>query len=124
MASASISSSGTITGVQRLVYLFGKKARIVSGINRIKVGYTADYAIYVHEDLTKIHPNGQAKFLEQPARTLRSVMRSIVLSEMRSGKTLEQALLAAAERLKVESQTLCPVDTGALKASAVASVEP
>lgn len=33
------------------------------------ITYSTDYAIYVHEDLTKYHnPPTQAKFLEQPAR--------------------------------------------------------
>ena len=35
------------------------------GLNtEFSIGYSADYAVYVHEDLTKHHPNGQAKFLE------------------------------------------------------------
>ena len=29
-------------------------------------GYTAEYAAIVHEDLSGYHPNGQAKYLEQP----------------------------------------------------------
>jgi len=33
------------------------------------ITYSTDYAIYVHEDMTKYHnPPTQAKFLEQPAR--------------------------------------------------------
>lgn len=28
-------------------------------------GPAADYAVYVHEDLSKRHPNGEAKFLER-----------------------------------------------------------
>jgi hypothetical protein len=28
-------------------------------------GASADYAVYVHEDLSKRHPNGEAKFLER-----------------------------------------------------------
>lgn len=44
------------------------------------ISYSTDYAIYVHEDLTKAHrfPT-QAKFLEQPARErLPNLMENIV----------------------------------------------
>ena len=34
------------------------------------VGYTAGYAVHVHEDLASLHkPGKQAKFLEEPLRT-------------------------------------------------------
>lgn len=32
----------------------------------VEVGYTTDYAIYVHEILHYRHPTGKAKFLEDP----------------------------------------------------------
>ena len=32
------------------------------------------YAVYVHEDLTKHHPHGQAKYLEQPLNERKSDM--------------------------------------------------
>jgi hypothetical protein len=32
------------------------------------VGYTEEYAIFVHENLEAHHPVGQAKFLEQPLK--------------------------------------------------------
>ena len=62
----------------------------------IVVGYTANYAVYVHEDLTKLHgeaynnayrdtpgfksrgKNQQAKFLEHPARTKRLTILTII----------------------------------------------
>jgi hypothetical protein len=38
-----------------------------SGSNpSVIVGYTEEYAIFVHENLEANHPVGQAKFLEQP----------------------------------------------------------
>jgi hypothetical protein len=83
------------------------------------VGFTASYAIYVHEDLQANHPNGgQAKFLEQPARALRQELGKIIIDMMLKKKTLSQAVLVAALRLQRESQKLCPVDTGYLRASA------
>lgn len=40
-----------------------------SGSNpSVIVGFTEEYAVYVHENLEAHHPVGQAKFLEQPLR--------------------------------------------------------
>lgn len=36
--------------------------------NRIFVGYTQAYAVYVHENLEANHENGQSKFLESAVR--------------------------------------------------------
>lgn len=65
----------------------------------IIVGYTADYAVYVHENLEARHgaefnaafgkeigakprgPNQQAKFLEQPARQLKPTILKIIHQE-------------------------------------------
>ena len=55
-----------------------------SGGNRpdIIVGYTAEYAAYVHEDLDAAHKRGKvAKFLERPARQKRKEILSIVVEE-------------------------------------------
>jgi hypothetical protein len=44
-----------------------------------EVGYTAPYAIFVHENLELYHaPPTQAKYLEQPARELKEVLRAEV----------------------------------------------
>lgn len=32
----------------------------------VTLGYPLDYAVYVHENLSAIHPTGKAKFLEDP----------------------------------------------------------
>jgi len=71
-----------------------------SGMNaEIGVGYTAEYAIYVHENLDAVHgaeynqkyadgsekqrgPNQKAKFLEDPAREERGTMFSIIEAEV------------------------------------------
>ena len=64
----------------------------------IHIGYTADYAVYVHEDLTKKHgsaynaayagkdqklrgPDQQAKFLEAPAKEFRTEIIRIIHKE-------------------------------------------
>ena len=90
---------------------------------QVVVGYTASYAIFVHENLEVRHPTGQAKFLEQPLRELRSELIDMVKQAVRKGATLVQGLLMAGLRLQRESQQLCPVDTGALRASAFTRID-
>lgn len=89
----------------------------------VVVGYTQSYAIYVHENLEANHPVGQAKFLEQPFRSMSGELKGIVFEALRKGKTMAQALLLAGLRLQRESQKLVPVDTGALKNSAFTRLE-
>lgn len=83
-----------------------------------EVGYSAAYAVHVHEDLTAYHEEGEAKFLERPARELREDLFRIVVEAMARGRTVGQALLLAGLRLQRESQLLVPVDTGLLRSSA------
>lgn len=90
----------------------------------VVVGYTASYAIYVHENLEARHkPGKQAKFLEEPARTLQPVMIQIVVRAMKRGVGLLAALLLAGLRLQRASQKIVPVDTGNLKNSAFTRIE-
>lgn len=49
---------------------------------RVIVGYSAAYAVYVHEDLEARHSIGQAKFLESALRDNREAIRKIL--EMRA----------------------------------------
>lgn len=92
-------------------------------VNRIVCGYSAPYAVYVHENLEAYHSNGQAKFLEQPARERKGDIAAAVVSARRSGQPLEQALMAGAEELRKRSQPLVPVATGFLRDSWFAEVE-
>ena len=106
----------------------------------VVVGYTAGYALFVHENVEmKLkgqerkgedaegkywdpQGRGQAKFLEQPVRTLTSELRKIVeKATPRIG--LIKSLLLAALRIQRESQKLVPVDTGNLKASAFTVID-
>lgn len=110
----------------------------------VVVGYTANYAVYVHENLQAVHgaafnakysaeidrgvehsrgPNQQAKFLEQPARELKQEFQRIIAVALRGGHTIGEALLLCGLRLQRESQRLVPVDTGNLRASAFTRVE-
>ncbi len=90
---------------------------------KVIVGFTAGYALYVHENLEAFHPVGQAKFLEQPARQLAPRMVRMAAEAMKNKATLEQALLKGGLLLQRESQKLVPVDTGALKNSAFTRTE-
>jgi len=50
----------------------------------VVVGYVADYAVYVHEDLQAKHkPGKQAKYLEQPAREKKGEIIKIIKEESR-----------------------------------------
>lgn len=83
-----------------------------------RVGFTASYAIYVHEDMTARHAAGtRAKFLEEPARGKQHEMRTIVKESMRRGLTLSQAVHAAALYLIGEAMEIVPVKTGNLRGS-------
>ncbi len=85
---------------------------------KYSVGYSADYATYVHENLQAYHePPTRAKYLEEPVRRLRPQMSKIVKEHLANGKSMAFASRAVAELIKIESQAIVPVDTGALKAS-------
>jgi hypothetical protein len=108
-----------VEGVPKLIRQFrelsGNARR--AGQARIVVGYSAPYAIYVHENLNAYHPIGQAKFLEGPARRLAPLLARIVRDQMKRGASLDDAEYAAAQHLLKESQAVTPVDTGALRKS-------
>lgn len=82
------------------------------------VGYTANYALPVHENLKSKHSVGEAKFLERPAREKANELAGIVKRTFAKTKDLAKSLLLAALRLQRESQKITPIDTGALRASA------
>ena len=51
----------------------------------VRVGYTAGYAIYVHEDMNARHNPGQtAKFLQRPAREKRSEILRLIAMKARA----------------------------------------
>jgi len=89
----------------------------------IQVGFSQRYALVVHEDMNANHPVGQAKYLEEPARTLKNEFGRILREVYKSTNNMEKALLAVGLRLQREAQLLVPVDTSALKASAYTAVE-
>ena len=104
-----------ITGVDKLRLQIRRKGDTPRSY-RVAVGYEAPYAIFVHENLEANHPNGgQAKFLEEPARTERNAMARIIKNvARRKGNTIKDAIQAAADYLLSKSPPLVPVDTGSL----------
>lgn len=110
-----------VQNVKRLNAKLKKLAKPYAGGNAgdVIVGYTANYAMYVHEDLKARHKEGKvAKYLEKPARELSDTLGSIVAKIVASGGTLIQGLYAAGFRLQRESQQIVPIDTSNLKNSA------
>ena len=84
----------------------------------VTVGFTASYAIFVHERTDLNHNVGQAKFLEQPAREMRTQLTALIVSLVKRGVSIGEAMLVAGQALQAAAQKLSPVDTGNLKASA------
>ena len=80
--------------------------------------------MYVHENLEMVHkPGKQAKFLEQPARTMQKELGRIVREAWKNGAGLVQGLLMAGKWLQAESQKIVPVKTGNLRGSAFTEEE-
>lgn len=122
-----------------LAQLRGRAAKAIKDSDcSVAVGYTAAYALYVHENIEMVlagqprptkgnywDPQGraQAKFLEAPFRDNASNYARIINNAMKRGNTLAQALVLAGLQLQRDSQLLVPVDTGNLKASAFTRLE-
>ena len=101
-----------------VAWLRAKAAKAAKSNVAVVVGFTAEYAIFVHENLEAVHLVGQAKFLEQPLRELKSELAGIVAKELKAGRTMAEALVKAGLRLQREAMKLCPVATDNLRASA------
>lgn len=83
----------------------------------VAVGYSADYAIFVHEDLKAYHPNGQAKFLENAIKENETELARFLEERIQKGDTLSKALFYLGDKLGRKSDAKVPVDTGFLKKS-------
>lgn len=106
-------------------------------VKSVVVGYSAHYAIYVHENVEmKLRgkprpknrgvywgPHGEAKFLEKPAREETRNLKAIVSRYAEQGLPVSQALYKAGEYLLRCSQKIVPVDTGYLRASGYVQME-
>lgn len=115
-------AKSTITGYQQVIKNLGTHALKYGPSCRLVVGYSAPYALHVHEDLETFHRVGQAKFLEEPIRTWGKSLAQFVTAKVKAGWTLMKAVYEAGLILQRESQLLVPVDTGFLKSSAYTKV--
>ena len=89
------------------------------------VGYTASYALPVHENVGANFKTAgtQAKFLEAPFRRMIKELLTTAKTAMKGGASFIQSLFIAGLRLQRESQKIVPVDTGNLRASAFTRIE-
>jgi hypothetical protein len=114
-----------VTGANKLqkkLLGMAKESKALDNLAAV-VGYTAGYALSVHENVEQLHANGQAKFLETPARQMRKEIARIVRTAKLKGMSTGQCLLLGGLKLQRESQLLVPVDTGNLKGSAFTALE-
>lgn len=110
----SISGVTKVEGVDRVLNMFTQRSLKGKVVQTLSCGYSAPYAIYVHEDLTVHHPDGQAKYLEQPAREKRQEMIDVVVKTLQQKQSLTLGLERARDILQKASQAIVPVDTGFL----------
>lgn len=114
---------GEVTGMRAIMTKFDEMTLKHKKKLRATVGYKAKYAAKIHEDLEMFHSNGQAKYLEQPARQYRKEMAEITRKNLQNKESLETSMRRAAEFLLERSQELVPVDTGFLKNSGYVKVD-
>ena len=120
MAGTQVIGGAKVMGVDRIAALITQMTIKGKKFNTIGVGYggpTAPYAIYVHEDATKLHPIGNYKFLERPFRMHRIQMTNIIMDELKNHRSLDKALTEGANFLLYKSLPQVPYDTGALRNS-------
>lgn len=86
----------------------------------IEVGYTANYALYVHEMVGANFqaPHAEAKFLEKALRRIKPEVGKLVKSNLARGASFGQSLYMVGLRVQRDSQKIAPIDTGHLKGSA------
>ncbi len=114
----------SVDNLEKLLGQFKGRIELARDASKaVIVGYAANYAVYVHEDLTKNHTNGQAQFLIEPARAMKDEIGSIIASSLKSGKPLREALLDGGVALLEASKELVPVLTGFLRDSGYVEVD-
>lgn len=121
MASA-IKAVANIDGVDKVIVSIEKMS--IKGKKKLtlNIGYEADYAIYVHENLNARHINGRAKFLEKPARMLSKKISDMVKDTLQRKRGLEEGLMKSGNMLLDASKKEVPVDTGNLRDSGFVKV--
>tara|TARA_R110002020_G_scaffold376130_3_gene587307 strand:+ start:27715 stop:28068 length:354 start_codon:yes stop_codon:yes gene_type:complete len=116
-------SPKVITGVDGILARLAAREKKADNVAVVQVGYTQNYALYVHERVDIPHKVGQAKYLAQPLRQEKNQIQDIIVNAMKAGVPLKQALLMGGMFLQRLSQKLVPIDTSALKNSAYTKAE-
>lgn len=136
-----ISVNAKISGLSNIKKMLERRKRKVESElkHHVVVGYSAPYAVYVHENMEmklegEPRPSGigvywgrptapgQSKFLEEPARTKAKLIGVRTAQVAKSTGSIIRALKAGGNLLKTESQNLVPVEYGDLKDSAYVEV--
>lgn len=110
----SISGITKVEGVDRVLNMFTERSLKGKVVQTLSCGYDTPYALYVHENLAVHHENGQAKYLEQPAREKNAEMVEAVVKTLQQKQSLTLGLERARDILQKASQAVVPVDTGRL----------
>jgi hypothetical protein len=82
------------------------------------VGYTAAYALRLHEDRKARHRVGRAGYLLDVLHENVATYADIVKRILMSGGTMGQACYYAGLQLQRDSMQNCPVDTGHCRSTA------
>jgi hypothetical protein len=101
-----------VASMRRRAWFFGKQR-----LTEVHVGFSADYALRVHEDLEMPHKVGQAKFLETAIREMWDHVVPRVKYLLGNGYAMDAAMQAEGSRILARAQELVPVDTGFLRDS-------
>lgn len=126
---------GKLVQIGGALEAFDREKKKYSGDVSVITGFTAAYALYVHEAVgmklkgkPRSKPSkgkywdpqgrGQAKYLESAARDLKDEVGLTITKAVRKKVPLASALAVGALRIQREAQRRVPVDTGNLKASA------
>lgn len=128
--------SGTMTGFDTFRAALGRKAKQYERFPAFEIGFSAPYAIYVHENLEQKWkgrprrpsppkkgvywgPAGGPKYLTRAIAKTKSdgSARRILLRELKAGNSLRHAALQVALHVLHEAQLNVPVDSGFLQDS-------
>lgn len=112
----------TITGLSKVQSELKKLSKGFIG-EGVVVGFTQNYAIYVHEMRGLSHEVGKAGFLLDNARDMQKEMAQVVLNKTKTTGSVEKGLITAGLLLQRAAQGDTPIDTGALRASAFTAKE-
>lgn len=125
--------SADIKGIKKVIQMIEKKKKQFDLDDNprptVAVGYTQNYALYVHENmeysysLKNVKAGRGAKYLETPARLYRSRIAQIIKEAIAKKTSLAKSLMKGGLFLQRESMKLVPIDTGALRASAYTRLE-